>query len=144
MTDGWTASPTWWTWIWVGSGSWWWTGKPGMLQSMGSQRVGHNWATELNWRHLTEPLFLLLRFPIPGVGWNISIFLCLHNQGHCHDWIAEVSHLFGECNSCVLMRTSDGLPWLGLSRGCLQNKSCVSKKYFLLSGSIRIKSLQPL
>ena len=39
-----------WTWLWVSSGSWWWTGKPGMLQSMGSQRVGHNSAaTELNW-----------------------------------------------------------------------------------------------
>ena len=42
------ASPTWWTWVCVGSRSWWWTGKPGMLQSMGSQRVGHDWATELN------------------------------------------------------------------------------------------------
>ena len=47
--DGWMASLTWWTWIWASSRSWWWTGKPGMLQSMGSQRVGHNWATELNW-----------------------------------------------------------------------------------------------
>ena len=37
------------TWVWVNSGSWWWTGKPGMLQSMWSQRVGHNWVTELNW-----------------------------------------------------------------------------------------------
>ena len=37
-----------WTWVWVSSGSWWWTGKPGMLQSMGSQEVGHDWATELN------------------------------------------------------------------------------------------------
>ena len=37
-----------WTWIWVNSGSWWWTGRPGVLQSMGSQRVGHDWATELN------------------------------------------------------------------------------------------------
>ena len=46
---GWMASPTWWTWVWASSGSWWWTGKPGMLQSMGSQRVGHNWTTELNW-----------------------------------------------------------------------------------------------
>ena len=44
---GWMASPTRWTWVWVGSGSWWWTGKPGVLQSMGSQRVGHDWATEL-------------------------------------------------------------------------------------------------
>ena len=45
--DGWMASLTWWTWVWASSGSWWWTGKPGMLQSMGSQRVRHNWATEL-------------------------------------------------------------------------------------------------
>ena len=45
--DGWMASPTQWTWVWVGSGSWWWTGRPGMLQSMGLQRVGHDWATEL-------------------------------------------------------------------------------------------------
>ena len=37
------------TWVWASSGSWWWTGKPGVLQSMGSQRVGHNWATELHW-----------------------------------------------------------------------------------------------
>ena len=36
-----------WTWVWAGSGSWWWTGKPGVLQSMGSQRVGHDWGTEL-------------------------------------------------------------------------------------------------
>ena len=47
--DGWMASPTQWTWVWVNSGSWWWTGRPVMLQSMGSQRVGHDWATELNW-----------------------------------------------------------------------------------------------
>ena len=47
--NGWMASPTQWTWIWVCSRSWWWTGRPGMLQSMGSQRVRHNWATELNW-----------------------------------------------------------------------------------------------
>ena len=42
----------WWTWVWVNSGSWWWSGRPGMLQFMGSQRVGHNWATELNWTEL--------------------------------------------------------------------------------------------
>ena len=47
--DGWMASPTQWTWIWVNSGSWWWTEGPGVLQSMGLQRVGHDWATELNW-----------------------------------------------------------------------------------------------
>ena len=47
--DGWTASPTRWMWVWVNSGSWWWTGRPGVLQFMGLQRVGHDWATELNW-----------------------------------------------------------------------------------------------
>ena len=46
--DGWMASPTQWTWVWVNSGSWWWTGRPGVLRFMRSQRVGHNWATELN------------------------------------------------------------------------------------------------
>ena len=47
--DGWMASLTLWMWVWVNSGSWWWTGRPGVLQSMGSQRVKHNWATELKW-----------------------------------------------------------------------------------------------
>ena len=50
--DGWMASPTRWTWVWASSGSWWWTGRPGVLQSMGSQRVRHDWATELNWAEL--------------------------------------------------------------------------------------------
>ena len=57
--DGWMASPTRWTWVWASSGSCWWTGKPGVLQSMGLQRVGQDWATELTdwltdwvWSHL--------------------------------------------------------------------------------------------
>ena len=57
--DGWMASPTRRTWVWVSSRSWWWTGRPGVLQSMGSPRVGHDWATELNWMrhvmHLEQP-----------------------------------------------------------------------------------------
>ena len=46
--DGWMASRTRWTWVWVNSGRWWWTGRPEVLRFMGSQRVGHDWATELN------------------------------------------------------------------------------------------------
>ena len=49
--DGWMASLTQWNWVWVSSGSWWWTGKPGMLQSMGSQRIRHDWVTE--WTELS-------------------------------------------------------------------------------------------
>ena len=52
--DGWMASPTWWTWVCVRSGCWWWTGKPNVLQSMGLQRVGHDWATELNWSEISH------------------------------------------------------------------------------------------
>ena len=53
----WMASLTQWTWVWVDSGSWWWTGRPDVLRFMGSQRVGHDWATELNW---TEKLYYSL------------------------------------------------------------------------------------
>ena len=49
--DRWMVSPTQWTWVWAGSGSWWWTGRPGVLQSVGLQRVGHDWVTELNWTY---------------------------------------------------------------------------------------------
>ena len=50
--DGWMASSTQWTWVWVDSGSWWWTRRPGVLWFMGSQRIGHDWVTELNWYSL--------------------------------------------------------------------------------------------
>ena len=45
----WMESPTRWTWVWVNSGRWWWTGRPGVLWFMGSQRVGHDWVTEVSW-----------------------------------------------------------------------------------------------
>ena len=61
--DGWMASRTRWTWVWVNSGSWWWTGRTGVLWFMGSQRVGHDWVTELNW---TEWLVM------------VSIFSCAY------------------------------------------------------------------
>ena len=51
--DGWMASPTWWTWVCVNSGSWWWTGRPGVLRFMGSQRVGQDWVIEPNWTEAT-------------------------------------------------------------------------------------------
>ena len=54
--DGWMASPTQWTWVWASSGSWWRTGKPGVLQSTVSQRVGHNWVTEQQIRSRSEKI----------------------------------------------------------------------------------------
>ena len=55
--DGWMASPTRWTWVWASSGSWWWAGKPGVLQFMQPQRLGHDWATEPNWIQWTLGAF---------------------------------------------------------------------------------------
>ena len=52
--DDWMASPTRWAWVWVNSGSLWWTGRPGVLWFMGSQRVGHDWVAELNWTKLIK------------------------------------------------------------------------------------------
>ena len=60
--DGWMASPTQWTWVWVDSGSWWWTGWPGVLQSMGLQKVGNNWATKLNWTCFSTVFLITLSF----------------------------------------------------------------------------------
>ena len=59
--DGWMASLTLWTWVWV-TRSWWWTGRPGMLQFMGPQRVGHDWVTEMNWTELNIWIHVFLSF----------------------------------------------------------------------------------
>ena len=62
------ASLTWWTWVWVNSRSWWWTGRPGMLRFMGSQRVGHDWATDLIWSDWDVLLW--------SEQWLLSIHVC--------------------------------------------------------------------
>ena len=69
--DRWKASPAQWTWVWASSRSWWWTGKPGMLQSMGSQRVRHDWVTEvkLRLRGSSDYPTLLQGTPLPH-RWN--------------------------------------------------------------------------
>ena len=87
--DGWMESLSWWTWVWVNSGSWWWTGRPGVLWFTGSQRFGHDWATELNWtdgvhysvyhiRFNTDSFITMFSFPI------VSLWL----------WIFQSSSLF--------------------------------------------------
>ena len=62
--DGWMASPTRWTWVSASSRSWWCTGKPGVLQSMGLQRVRHDWAVELNWTDFMLNIHLAFVFRI--------------------------------------------------------------------------------
>ena len=71
--DGWMASLTRWTWVWVDSGSSpeWWTGRPGMLWFMRSQRVRHNWATELNWTDMCFKIYILLIYKTICILWYI-------------------------------------------------------------------------
>ena len=77
--DGWMASLTRWTWVWVNSGSWWWTGRPGVLQSLRSQRVRHNWAIELNWAKRTHLPCRRRRFApsVRKVPWNKKLWTYL-------------------------------------------------------------------
>ena len=70
--DGWMASLTQWTWVWVNSGSWWWTGRPRVLQSMGSQRVRHDWPTELNWTNLHNLVFCFIDHELWILTYNIK------------------------------------------------------------------------
>ena len=86
--DGWMASPTLWTWVWVNSGSWWWTGRPGVLRFMGSQRVGHDWAIELNWSKgwdWTKFLFYLMVWLALDYGY--------HLKGGLPWWLRESKNL---------------------------------------------------
>ena len=62
--DGWMASLTRWTWVWVNSGSWWWTGRPGVLRFMGLQRVGHDRATDLIWSDLRSHFLVCTIFSL--------------------------------------------------------------------------------
>ena len=96
--DGWMASPTQWTWVWINSWSWWWTGRPGVLHSMGSQRVGHDWATELDWTCISSVcacvyvvcVYLLLLFR-NAQGFLPNTQLCVSPEKHC--CLLEISEL---------------------------------------------------
>ena len=91
--DGWMASLTPWMWVSVNSGSWWWTGRPGMLRFMGSQRVGHDWATDLIWSvwsdiHIT---FIPRNYFIPR-----NQYWCSHKTWHFGPllWLFSCSVMF--------------------------------------------------
>ena len=81
----WIASPTQWTWVWVDSGSWWWTRRPGMLWFMGSQRVGHDWVTELNWTAQGYPVGIRRARLWLLVHWNFLALLGYGEKGRDSD-----------------------------------------------------------
>ena len=96
--DGWMASPTWWAWVWVSSGSWWWTGKPVVLQSMGSQRIGWDWATELT-------------------NWYLCLYFCF-----AHRFICTISHsCYHSITGCLLAHNV----WIILCNKSLHGFPCL-------------------
>ena len=141
--DGWMASATQWTWVWVHSGSWWWTGRPGVLQSMGSQRVGHDWATELNWTRLQWPVTMNIIFFFLLILLGLAVWFCWNGQswadlGWTHSHIS--SQLVGQMEfgwlkmSAIAMAGLCSLHFLTLQQDCacspgqdgvLREKPCV-------------------
>ena len=90
--DGWMASLTQWIWVWVNSSSWWWTGRPGVLWSMGSQRDGHDWANELNWTETAwdRGTFAAAREPgktsLPTIEYKGTTAGTKHNYTYVSSW----------------------------------------------------------
>ena len=113
--DGWTASPTQWTWVWASSGSWWWTRKPGVLQSMGLQRVGNDWVTELNWgfgRQIWRKIV-----------WNIKL-MCKINELRGH-WQSPLEIK----RSSIITHQGDGVG-TGLLRDLLSLPAFISEEIY--------------
>ena len=103
--DGWMASLTQWTWVWVGSGGWCWTGRPGVLRFMGSQRIGHSWATELNWVfHYVHVSHLLYPF--------------------IYQWAFRSFPWFGYCEQCCYEPSDVCIFELQFSLGILPGVDC--------------------
>ena len=103
--DGWMASLTQWTWVWVDSGSWWWTGRSGVLRFMGSQRVGHDWATELtdwvyHWMNIPQQLSTHLSTSIQisstleAVTKNAAMSFCVQAFGFQLPWVNTSKYIF--------------------------------------------------
>ena len=110
--DGGMASRTQWTWIWVDSGSWWWTERPGILRFMALQRIRHNWATELNWVYLLIlgwgffnlfPWRILVSYSIQGAVTDHRLVACIQQKFTSHSsggWKFKVKMSDG----CILAR----------------------------------------
>ena len=129
--DGWMASLTWWTWVWVDSRSWWWTGRPGVLWFVGLQRVGHDRATELNKDPFQTPYFLLehihnfwhrLACQMKLEQYQLTTWsLWILSEPHFHWKICGFIHYL--CFSGWFLRTSSGrlctkLPWASYWNWC--------------------------
>ena len=115
-----------WTWVWVNSRSWWWTGRPGVLQFTGSQRVGHDWVTELNWTEwstvrcsvMSDSLWphelQYTRLPGPSLSLRFYSNLCPLSQW-CYQTILSFVAPFSSCPQSFPSSGSFPMSWLSAS-----------------------------
>ena len=137
------ASSTRWTWVWVSFGSWWWAGKPGVLQSMGLQRVGCDWVTELNWKPnlhqkkkkkvmvtvwWSEPVWFAAAFWIPVKPLHLRSMLskslrCTENCNarHWHFVNKKEPNSPRQCLSTCRTTNTSKVEWIGLQSFALSN-----------------------
>ena len=115
------ASPTQWTWVRVNSGSWWWTGRPGVLQSMGSQRVGPDWVTDLNWTQVQGILKSLLHHNLKAsifqhsAFFMVQLFTSIHSYWKKHSFYgkADIIIPFPDTIFAFCQQSSeDAIDWL--------------------------------
>ena len=125
--DGWMASRTRCTWVWVNSGSWWWTERPGVLWFMGSQRVGHDWATEMNWTELNLEKLILLLASKNHSNINAKTFIG-------RSWVGKFFLLFSTCIHSFLLSVID-LVYCAHFEHLLRKKDENSQKKSLLTCS---------
>ena len=120
--DDWMASLTQWTWVWVDSSSWWWTGRPGVLRFMGSQRVGHDWVIELNWTQFLIAMALYNEVTLLFTPWLFFQHLirkCM--PFNLRGFGEPVYYAFHSFSNCRRQEVVAGLPdsttgWKGLGK----------------------------
>ena len=113
--DAWMASLTRWAWVWVNSGSWWWTGRPGVLRFMGSQRVGHNWVTELNWTD-KDPYWNSWCYRTISLSVSLSSFFLQSFQHHgLFQWVSCGPNIIASASTSVCPISIYGWFPLGLT-----------------------------
>ena len=155
--DGWMALPIQWTWVSVNSGSWWWTGRPGMLQFMGFQRVGHAWATELNWTEQLLKFFFQIFIIMESLKFSVffTLWLCeiWRNSryfraelwvfiGHIEDMVKGKLNMHGQLLSSVWFLYFHGLCQAPLSIK-FSRQDYWKGLHFLLQGLFQTQALNP-
>ena len=130
--DGWMASLAWWTWVWVNSRSWWWTGRPGLLWFMGSQRVEHDCVTELNWLKTTMVQIISVHSTSELQNWNLFCYL--------HVDMSTISN-YSKWSTCSFIHESVSLQVLPSQCLCA---SLLKSENWIISKSLHPSVLNPV